>query len=247
MTEERLSSGIAGLDKMLDGGFLPVTSVLVRGAPGAGKTTLALQYLLAGAQRGEAGLFVTFEEFPKSVYRDAESLGWDLRQYEEDGRLRIMFTSPAAFLHSLQRGEGPLGDYLGQTKVKRAAVDALSHYVRLSRRPHELRRNFNVVMNSFKREGITALFLSEDSPGAQGAELGRASFVADTLIMMRYLEIDSAVQRAIFVVKTRGSDHDPFIHSYTIGQGGLKVGPPFENRRGLLSGLARRSLISTVT
>src|SRR3954449_4941439 len=106
--EQRLATGIAGLGTMLKGGFVPEAAILVRGAPGTGKTTLAFHYLLEGIKRGEPGLFISFEEFPKSLYRDAASLGWNLMDYETNGLLQMMFTSPEVLLASLSTPDSPL-------------------------------------------------------------------------------------------------------------------------------------------
>jgi circadian clock protein KaiC len=90
----RVETGIAGLDKMLSGCFVQGSANLVRGATGTGKTVLALQYLLHGADRGDAGLLISFEEFPQSLQTDALSLGWDLSTWQERGLLHLYFTSP---------------------------------------------------------------------------------------------------------------------------------------------------------
>jgi hypothetical protein len=99
--ETRVATGVAGLDEMLSGGFVPGTAILLRGAPGCGKTSLSLQYLIHGALNNEPGLFISFEEFPTSIHRDAESLGWNLAELEETGQLHLMFTSPQVLLESL--------------------------------------------------------------------------------------------------------------------------------------------------
>ncbi|OLE83789.1 MAG: hypothetical protein AUF79_18135 [Crenarchaeota archaeon 13_1_20CM_2_51_8] len=85
----RVRTGIAELDQMLRGGFMKGDAVMVAGSAGCGKTTLALQYLVNGAKLGEAGLYVTFEEMPDQIYRDAKNLGWDLRKLEEESKFRI--------------------------------------------------------------------------------------------------------------------------------------------------------------
>ncbi|MEK7392362.1 MAG: ATPase domain-containing protein, partial [Fibrobacterota bacterium] len=91
----RIATGIEGLDRMIGGGFVERSANLVEGAPGTGKTTLGLQFLIKGIEeRGEAGLYVTFEEFPAQLYNDAARMGWDLRKYEAEGQLRIRFTTP---------------------------------------------------------------------------------------------------------------------------------------------------------
>src|SRR5512136_2462938 len=114
---ERVTSGISGLDDMLQGGFLRGAAVLVRGAPGTGKTALGLQFLIHGVQNNEPGLLISFEEFPQSLHRDAESLGWDLRQLERDGMLHILFTSPQVFLSSLQTPSSPLNQLLLESDI----------------------------------------------------------------------------------------------------------------------------------
>jgi circadian clock protein KaiC len=102
----RIATGIEGLDRMTGGGFVERSANLVEGAPGTGKTTLGLQFLIKGIEeRGEAGLYVTFEEFPAQLYNDAARMGWDLRKYEAEGQLRIRFTTPMELLHSLEEVE----------------------------------------------------------------------------------------------------------------------------------------------
>ena len=91
---ERLSFGSPSLDEMVGGGLLRGTATLISGAPGVGKTTLGLQFLIAGIQAGQPGLLVSFEEFPSSLIRDALQLGWDLNALEKEGLFKIIFTSP---------------------------------------------------------------------------------------------------------------------------------------------------------
>ena len=81
---DRLSFGSKELDKMVGGGLLRGTATLISGAPGVGKTTLGLQFLIAGIKAGQPGLLVSFEEFPASLIRDAKQLGWDLNQLEKE-------------------------------------------------------------------------------------------------------------------------------------------------------------------
>jgi len=238
---ERVPTGIAGLDEMLHGGLLPGSSVLVRGAPGTGKTTLGMQFLYHGAtERGEAGLLVTFEEFPQSLYRDAEELGWDLRALEEAGKLQVMFTSPPVFLAALQSPNSELSQQIRERNVRRIVLDSVSHFVRLTRDPSELRDMYNMVVNGLKREGATAILTAEDTRAElPRQEKGRLSYIVDTIILLRYLEIESSMEKAVVVLKMRGSSHAKEIRQFTIGRGGIAVGDPFEHREGLLSGIPR--------
>lgn len=245
--ELRLTTGSARLDTMLQGGFIPESAILVRGAPGTGKTTLALHFLLEGAKYGEPGLFISFEEFPQSLYRDAESVGWDLKAQEAKGGLRLMFTSPEVLLHSLERPDSALAQMLLSNNIRRVAIDSMTHFTRLSIDNVELRNIYNTVINGFRREGVTTMFLGEETRSDFTAnERGQLPFLVDCIIMLRYLEIDSTIQRAIVVLKMRSSNHDKVIHSYSIGSGGITIGSPFESHIGLLSGLSQHSIISTV-
>ncbi len=155
---ERVTSGIPGMDEMLNGGFIPQSAVLVRGAPGTGKTTFGLQYLLEGVRRQEAGLFVSFEEFPQSLYRDATGLGWDLPALEKDGFLRLIFTSPKVLMQSLIEPNSMIVRAVQEGSIRRVVVDSLSHFTRLTSDPHELRGVYHQVINAFRREETTAVF-----------------------------------------------------------------------------------------
>jgi circadian clock protein KaiC len=244
---QRVTSGIPNLDEMLSGGFVPQSAILLRGAAGTGKTTFGLQFLLEGMRQGEAGLFISFEEFPQSLYRDAASLGWNLGEMEEAGKLRMVFTSPRVLQQSLATPDSNIVRTIHQLDIRRVVVDSLTHFTQIITDNHELRRTYHQVISAFRREGVTALYLGEEMRSDYtNQERGRLSFVVDTLIMLRYLEIDSAIQRAMVVLKMRSSAHDTAIHGYTIGANGITVGKPLEGKSGLLSGIAHHSMISTV-
>ncbi|HET92221.1 MAG TPA: ATPase [Chloroflexi bacterium] len=244
MTEKRVATGIKGLDEMLGGGFLPGSMALVRGAPGAGKTSLALQFLIHGAtKQNEIGLLISCEEFPNSLYRDADTLGWDLRGLEASGKLHLMFTSPKVFHASLQSPDSHLNKLLLEANVQRLVLDSISHFDRLTHDAYELRHIYTSVVNGLRREGITAVLLGEEGRAMyQRAFKGGISFIVDAIIMLRYVEVESAMQRAIAVLKMRGSDHAKEIRRYEIRHGGLEIMDVFEGREGLLSGSSHRAL-----
>lgn len=239
---ERTPTGVAGLDQMLDGGLISGSIAMVQGAPGTGKTTLGMQFLYYGAtQKDEPGLLVTFEHFPHTLYRDALAHGWNLRELEQEGKLRVVFTSPQVFLTSLQSPISPISSAIRDMGVKRVVVDSVTHFQSLTRNPVELRAYYNHLINALRREGITALLLSEDSsPDFVRGDRGRLAFVVDTVILLRYVEIDSVMQRAVAVLKTRGSNHDPSIRRFEVQPGGLVIYEAFADRQGLLSGMPRR-------
>ena len=244
-TTERVTTGIAGLDEMLWGGFLRGSAVLLRGAPGAGKTSLALQFLMHGARNGEPGVMISFEEFPQSIHRDAEALGWNLQELEQQQRVHLHFTSPQVLLDSLQSPNSALSRLLMDSGIRRVAVDSVTHFTRVTSDPVELRSVYNTVINALKREQVTSLLVGEDSRfEAQRFEQGKLSYIVDTIVLLRYVEIDSAVQRALTVIKMRGSSHAREIRRYEISRkNGIVVSGLFEGREGILSGISHRSAV----
>jgi circadian clock protein KaiC len=239
---KRLSFGSADLDQMVGGGLLSGTAALISGAPGVGKTTLGLQFLTAGIKAGQAGLMVTFEEFPASLIRDALQLGWDLKALEKDGLLKIIFTSPEVFLGSLKSPDSPLAPMLNTLAPERVVIDSAAHFQRLTSDPLELREIYNTLVNALKREGMTSLLLDEavNVLEVQRGRMASLPFLVDTVMLLRYVEIDSSVQRAITVMKMRGSPHQKEIRRFEIQKGGLKIKEPFTGREGILSGVTHR-------
>ena len=234
---KRVRTGVAGLDKMLAGGFLEGSSVLLQGAAGTGKTTLGLQFLYTGAvEEGEPGLLVTFEEFPYSLYRDAQAHGWDLQALEDANQLRILFTSPQVLLSSLQSPSSPVNRTIIEWGVRRVVLDSISHFSRVTQDPSKLRDIYNMVINALKRERITSLSISEDSTTRAFQHQGHILYIVDTIMMMRYVEVNSAMERAIFILKMRGSEHSKDIHHFEIRKEGIAVTETFQGLQGLLTG-----------
>ncbi|GAB4460843.1 MAG: hypothetical protein Kow0031_40240 [Anaerolineae bacterium] len=240
---KRLSLGTPELDAMVGGGLIQGTASLVSGAPGVGKTTLGLQFLAAGIQAGETGLLVSFEEFPASVIRDAKQLGWDLEAFEQQGLLGIIFTSPQIFLESLKAGNiGPIAEKIQALSPSRVVLDSASHFQRLTTDSLELREIYNTMVNAVKRQDMTAILLDEaiNVLDTQRGRMASLPFLVDTVILLRYVEIDSSIQRAIAVMKMRGSKHQKEIRRFSIKTGGLEILDPFTGREGILSGSSHR-------
>ena len=240
---DRVKTGIKGLDEMLAGGFLTESANLVEGAPGTGKTTLGMQFIYSGiTQFGEPGLILTFEEFPQQYYHDAETLGWNLRELEQADKLRVIMTSPEVSKADLEQVGGRISGLAREIGAKRILVDSLSHFERLSSDPVELRNMVYGFINALKREGLTCV-LTRESPvliGESDSAEEDVAFVADSYIMLRYVEIESAIRKALLVLKLRGSDHAKDIRQFEITSNGIEVRSKFEGQEGILSGSPRR-------
>jgi circadian clock protein KaiC len=240
---KRIKTGVSGLDEMLHGGLLPQTATLVEGAPGTGKTTLGMQFIYHGiVAQDEPGIILTFEQFPSQYYRDAANFGWDFRQLEKEGRLRIIMTSPEVSRAHLEKAGGQIEELARQMGARRILVDSLSQFERLAEDPVQLRQMVYGFINGLKREGLTAV-LTRESPALLGEPEGYEEsipFVVDTYILLRYVEMDSAIHKALLVLKMRGSDHDKDIRQFAITGHGIEVQSRFEGREGIMSGSPRR-------
>ncbi|MBN2470441.1 MAG: ATPase [Anaerolineae bacterium] len=242
---ERLATGIAGLDEMLDGGFFPETAVLVEGAAGTGKTTLGLHYIVNGVTRfDQPGIVLTFEEFPRQFYHDAAVFGWDLRQMEAQDKLRVIMSSPEVMLADIKDPDGLLAQAVAATGARRILVDSFSHFALLEPDPVALRRVAFTFINALKRLGLTVLLTWERSPllGGDPNAGDFVTFLADGYIMLRYVEMDSTMQKAILILKLRGSRHARDIRRYEIMDDGLHVEAKFEGHQRIMSGYATSSM-----
>ena len=239
---ERVQTGIAGLDQMLDGGFLPQTANLVEGAPGTGKTTIGMQFIYNGITKfNESGIILTFEEFPQQYYRDAAAFGWDFKRLEKENKLRIVMSSPEVTKADLENIGGRIETLAKEINARRILVDSLSHFERLSQDPVELRSIAYGFVNALKREDLTSV-LTTESPallGESGAVDEDVAFVVDSYVLLRYVEIDSSVYKALLVLKLRGSNHAKDIRQFSITNKGIVVQDKFVGREGIMSGSPR--------
>jgi circadian clock protein KaiC len=242
MPNNRIPSGITGLDTMISGGFIKGSANLVEGAPGTGKTTLGLQFVYNGITKyDEPGLIITFEEFPQQYYHDALEFGWDLKQLESKGRLKLVFSDPQTALTEFDKLDGQFVSLVEEYNIKRVAVDSMTHFESLFLGESEQRDIERRFINSLKREGVTSILLRENDSllGQVGQVSSKIPFIVDSYILLRYVEIDSTIQKALLVLKMRGSDHVKEIRRLSITDHGIEVEAKFKGTEGIMSGITR--------
>ena len=238
---ERMSLGVPEIDEMCGGGIYRDSLVMVTGATGTGKTLMGVQFIAAGLAAGERGLLVSFEENPSQLIRNARSWGVDLETPQREGRLRIVSRYPERV---------GLEDLLVEVKhnvdefaPQRFAIDsmtALEHNA-----PPRAFREFGVGLTGFlKGRGVGSL-MTTTLPSLLGGEHATAvylSTITDSIISLRYYDIDSEIRRALLVLKLRGGAHDHAMHEYEITDTGMRVLGPVRGVRGILAGLAEVTL-----
>jgi circadian clock protein KaiC len=237
---QRIPTGIKVLDEMMFGGFLENTANLVEGAPGTGKTTFGMQFIYNGiVHYNEPGLIITFEEFPKQYYCDALEFGWDFKKLEEEGRLKIIFSDPETTLYELSKMDGQFVRLIEEMGVKRVVVDSMTHFEGLSIDNIELREIESKFINSLKRESVTSILLRENDSllGHMSHVTSKIPFIVDSYFLLRYVEVDSSIQKALIILKMRGSDHHKDIRRFVCTENGIEVESKFKGREGIMSGI----------
>ena len=222
----RLATGIPGLNDLLDGGLLRRSVTLVSGSAGVGKTVMGLQFLLAGVDKEERGLYVTLEEGPAQLVASADALGLPLRAAVEAGLVQILYVSR----ENIRAGQflSVLGDRITEMKATRVVLDAATQMLTEHMALDEFRHLLYKLVVRFKILGITSL-LTLEAPSLfstdRVTEVG-LSPIADNLLMLRYDQAEGRLQPTLTIVKTRGSDHNRATHAITVAQGGMSVGAP---------------------
>jgi circadian clock protein KaiC len=240
MSEIRTPFGIKAFDKMISGGLLSGTANLLEGAPGTGKTTLAMQFIYNGiTQYKEPGLIITFEEFPQQYYHDAMQFGWDFKRLEAEDKLKIVFSDPETAIEELSKIDGQFVTLIEKMGIRRVVVDSITHLESLAIDPHELREIERKFINALKRENVTSILLRENDSllGPVTQVTDKIPFIVDSYMILRYVEIDSAIEKAICMLKMRGSDHQKDIRCFKITSRGIEVEQKFSGREGIMSGI----------
>lgn len=220
-----VKTGIAGLDDILSNGIPRGNVILVEGAIGTGKTTMGVEFVYRGAsQFDEPGIIVVFEVSPVKIMRDALGLGWDLTKLEQQGRLKIVFTTPDVLWQELQQADSVLLDEAAKIGARRIFIDGVGRLVG-GNGTSESRSAFHVLTEGLQRENLTALLGVEASSvnGNSSSSLPEES-IADTVIRLRMEDSQRAISRSIEIVKSRGQDFQMGRHSFRIRDGkGIQV------------------------
>ncbi|HET9595967.1 MAG TPA: ATPase domain-containing protein [Anaeromyxobacteraceae bacterium] len=233
---ERVSSGGAALDALLGGGPARGTSTLIMGPSGAGKSAVAAQYAAAAAARGEPVAIFAFDESRRTALARARSLGLDLDRHVESGRITVQQIDPAEltpgeFAHAAIRAVEERG-------VRLVVIDSLNGYVKAMPDESFLTTQLHELLSYLGQQGVLT-FLIVAQHGIIGADLGApadVSYLADTVLLLRYFEVGGGVRKALSVIKNRTGLHESTIRELRLGPG-VNVGPPLEGFRGVLTGV----------
>lgn len=217
---ELVKTGIAGLDEVLHGGIPRNNNLLVEGPPGSGKTTFGLGFIYHGAlECDEPGAIVSFELDPAKLLRDAAGFDWDLQGQIDQGRIKIIQTSPAVLLSEFRSDDGAFAAALLAMGARRLLIDGLTP-LRLYAEVHDLpfREDIHLLIEGLTRLGVTTMVTAEKDESL-GAVVAHERFVFDTIISLARDESRRRVSRRLTVMKSRGQDFIGGSHTMRIEPG----------------------------
>jgi len=235
---ECMSSGIAELDKLLGGGLERGTNALLIGAAGVGKSSLALSYAIAAAERGEHAVLFAFDEGRGTLEARARTLGLPLEPLLESGLIRYQQIDPA----ELSPGEFTtvVRHSVEADNARVIVIDSLNGYLNAMPDERFLILQMHELLSYLGQQGVvTILLLAQHGlVGPMDTPLDM-SYLSDAVLMLRYFEVDGTVRRALSVVKKRSGDHEHTIREFRLTSHGINVGPPLIAFSGIFSGTPR--------
>jgi circadian clock protein KaiC len=232
----KLTSNIPELDALLGGGIERGSSALILGPAGAGKSLLTLQFARAALERGEKAVLFIFDEEIGLLFSRALAMGYDLAAMRDTGNLIIEQVdaaelSPGEFSHRVR-------DRVDHAEVKTVVIDSLNGYQSAMPEEKSLLLHMHELLQYLNRQGANT-FVTVAQHGLVGDMKSPVdiTYIADTVILLRYFEAAGRVRRAMSVIKKRSGGHEDSIRDYQIGSNGLVIGEPLYNFQGVLRGV----------
>jgi circadian clock protein KaiC len=225
IVEERISSGVPGMDKLLGGGLWQGSTTLVAGPTGGGKTTMGLQFVLEGVKRGEPSLYANFQENPTQIARVLRNLGVDAAEMEKNGLLKLYYSSPVEL--QIDSVIVTLFKRIRAEKIKRVVIDAIGDLRMAASDPQRLHDYLYALIQHFTVMGVT-IFLNFEIAGVGSdvhtseARDERISYLSDNIVLLS-TEVTKKVKRTVAVIKARGGAHDLNVHEMEITREGVRV------------------------
>ena len=230
-----LESGVAELDRLLGGGLERGTSTLIIGAAGSGKSTLSAQFSVAACERGERADIFTFDESLATLAARAEGLGMRFNKYLDNGLLRVhqidpAELSPGEFIHKVVRA--------ANEGARVITIDSLNGYLHAMPEEKFLLLQLHELLTWLAQKGVATLLVSVQQ-GLIGnmTSVIDTSYLADTVVLLRYFENAGEVRQAISIMKKRGGAHERTVSEFSLDADGIRVGEPLRQFRGVLTGV----------
>jgi circadian clock protein KaiC len=239
VSDERVPTGVARLDAMLDGqGYYRGSTILVSGTAGCGKSSLAAHFVDAACRRGERCLYLAFEESPKQIARNMRSIGLDLDPWAKRGLLE--FHAARASMHGLEMHLANIHKLVRETSPRIVVMDPITNLSQVSSSRRDVTATLTRLIDFYKLQGITAFLTSLTHGGShlEGTDADISSLV-DTWLLLRDIELNGERNRAMYVLKSRGMPHSNQLREFLLTSRGIELADVYLGTEGVLTGSAR--------
>ena len=238
VSNERISSGILALDKMLEGkGFYRGSTVLISGTTGVGKTSIAAHFAEAACKRGERVLYFCFEESPKQLMRNMLSIGINLEPWVQKGLLHFQATRPT--FYGLEMHLAATHKAVNDFKPQIVILDPINTFV-IGDKDFEVKTMLMRIVDYLKSNLITAMFTSlTTKEGITEHNDSGISSLIDTWIFLRDIELSGERNRGMYIIKSRGMAHSNQIREFILTNHGIELREVYVGSSGVLTGSAR--------
>ena len=239
-SRERLPSGLAGLDKLIGGGLERGTSTLIQGAAGTGKSTISALFCAQAAERGEHTALFIFDESVNTLFSRLDGLGIPLRRHADAGLVSVQQIDPAElspgeFVHAIRRA-------VREKRASIVVIDSLNGYLNAMPDEKFLIIQLHELLTYLGQHGVATVLVAAQH-GLMGASMTApvdASYLADSVVLLRYFEAEGEVRQAISVVKMRGGEHERTIRELSMKGGRINLGEPLRDYRGVFTGVPEK-------
>lgn len=228
--EERVPSGISGLDTCIEGGFEKNSAVLVIGGGGSGKTIFGVQFLMEGILRhNEVGVYISFEENKEKFFRHMDKFGWGLSALNEKGRFVFVRYDPKKIVDIVKKGGEEIGKLTKELNAKRIVIDSLSAYTILFDTESKQREMLVALFEMISSWDATSLVIAEEDQYPEKHVSTVMGFMADAIIkMFNIMKSSTTMIRAMQVFKMRGTEHTMNIFPIKVSGKGMTAYPDQE-------------------
>lgn len=234
--QETISSGLKELDALLGGGLDRGTSTLIMGPAGTGKSSIALQNAIAAAERREKSLFFLFDENIKTITKRTAALGMPLAEHMKSGCIRLQQLNPA----EISPGEFAcrIVDAVEGQMVSLIVIDSLGGYLQAMPNEKLLNLQLHELLTYLRQQGVvTIITLAQHGLVGTMQSPVDVTYIADTVLLLRYFEAAGRVKKAVSAIKKRSGSHEETIREFDIDATGLRVGKPLTDFQGVLTGV----------
>jgi circadian clock protein KaiC len=242
VSHERISTGIEGLDDMMEGkGYYKGTTLLISGTAGTGKTSMVMHFINEICRRGEKCLYISMEESKNQVFRNMKSIGLDLKKWENKGLLHFKATRPTFYSNEMHLVM--INKFVSEIQPLAVIIDPITNFSSVSS-DNEANQLLTRLIDSLKEQKITTILTCLAEKNQLEKTDVSVSSIVDTWILLNSVESNGERNRTIFILKSRGMAHSNQVREFILNSKGIDLVDVYVGKSGILTGSVRKAQVN---